>query len=49
MVSGLTVSEAAEELGLSPHTVQTHVKEIYKKLNVHNRVELVGKAMKMKK
>lgn len=47
MVGGRTIAAVAEVSGLSPHTVHSHVKEIYKKLNVHNRAQLVGKVMKM--
>ena len=47
MVSGKTIPAVAKQLKLSPHTVHGHVKDIYKKLNVHNRAELVGKALKL--
>jgi DNA-binding NarL/FixJ family response regulator len=43
MVAGKTVPEVAKALRLSPSTVHGYVKDIYKKLNVHNRAELVGK------
>jgi len=33
----------AKALRLSPSTVHGYVKDIYKKLNVHNRAQLVGK------
>ncbi|TGJ98467.1 DNA-binding response regulator [Leptospira langatensis] len=44
MVKGKTIGRVAEFLGVSKYTVQHHVKNIYKKLNVHNRAELVRKA-----
>ncbi len=34
-------------LGVSPHTVTTHVKKIYQKLAVHSRGEAVYEAGKM--
>lgn len=38
---GETESIIAQELGISPHTVHTHVERLYRKLNVCNRAELV--------
>ena len=43
MVTGKTIPQVAKVLRLSPATVHGYVKDIYKKLNVHNRTELVGK------
>ena len=43
MVAGKTIPQVAKTLRLSPTTVHGYVKDIYKKLNVHNRAELVGK------
>jgi len=31
----------AERLGISPHTVHTHIERIYQKLGVHSRLDLV--------
>lgn len=39
---GLSTPEIAEQLYLSPHTVNTHRRNIYKKLNVANIKELVA-------
>ncbi|MBO6518101.1 MAG: response regulator transcription factor [Bacteroidia bacterium] len=39
---GLTTKQVAEELFISPHTVQTHRKNINFKLNVHNPAELTS-------
>jgi ATP/maltotriose-dependent transcriptional regulator MalT len=39
--------ELAEQLVLSPATVRTHFKNIYKKLGVRNRAAAVAKAMRL--
>ena len=44
-VKGMTKNEIAEELFISCSTVNTHIKNIYSKLHVHNQVEAVYKAM----
>jgi DNA-binding CsgD family transcriptional regulator len=36
VADGLSYAEIAEQLGISPHTVHTHVKEIHRKLEVHS-------------
>jgi DNA-binding NarL/FixJ family response regulator len=41
---GYTYAEVADLLGISVWTVQTHVKNIYGKLNVHSRAEAVFEA-----
>ncbi|QWA12869.1 response regulator transcription factor [Sodalis ligni] len=41
---GFTVAESARMLSLSSHTVATHIKNIYSKLAVHNRVEAIIQA-----
>ncbi len=40
LLTGSTVSELAGRLFISEHTAKTHVKNIYQKLGVRNRVEL---------
>ena len=44
LADGATTSELAHELGISPATVQTHVKNVLSKLGVHSKVEAVGTA-----
>lgn len=46
MINGLIKKEIAGRLALSYHTVDTHLRNIYGKLQVHNRSEAVGKALK---
>ena len=45
---GLNYKEIADEIFLSPHTVKTHIKNIYSKLHVNNRAEAIYKAIKQK-
>jgi DNA-binding NarL/FixJ family response regulator len=35
LACGFTYSQAAERLGVSPHTITTHIKNLYRKLDVH--------------
>jgi DNA-binding NarL/FixJ family response regulator len=42
---GLNRTEIAEQLGVRPLTVATHVKNIYRKLNVNNRAGAVAVAL----
>lgn len=44
IAQGHTAAEVAARLRLSPHTVTTHVKNIYEKLQVNNRVQAVNRA-----
>ncbi len=41
---GYSVSETAKNMNISAHTVATHVKNIYSKLAVHNRVAAIIQA-----
>ncbi len=45
---GKNYKEVAELIYLSPHTVKTHIKNIYSKLHVNNRAEAIYKAIKQK-
>ena len=44
---GYSYTEAAEQLGLSAHTVATHVKNTYRKLAVHNAAAAVARAAEL--
>ena len=46
VAEGRTNGEIAGELGLSPHTVQTHRQRITKKLDVHSRLDLLKFALR---
>ncbi len=45
---GMNYKDVAEDLYLSPHTIKTHIKNIYSKLHVNNRAEAIYKAIKQK-
>ena len=44
VAAGLSEKKLAEKLSVSPHTVHTHIKKIYRKLQVGSRAEAVLKA-----
>ncbi|HNT76686.1 MAG TPA: LuxR C-terminal-related transcriptional regulator [Anaerolineae bacterium] len=44
LVSALSTEEIAQTLYLSVHTVRSHLKNLYSKLNVHSRYEAVARA-----
>lgn len=46
LVDGLTKNDIAEELALSPHTIDGHVRNIYAKLHVNNRSSAVARALR---
>lgn len=46
MTQGLIKKEIADQLDLSYHTVDTHLRNIYTKLHVHSRTGAVAKAIK---
>jgi LuxR family transcriptional regulator, maltose regulon positive regulatory protein len=43
--TNLTVPEIARELSLSPNTVRTHTRHLYRKLDAHTRTETVNRAL----
>jgi len=47
IAKGLSFETVAGVLGISAHTVVTHVKKIYRKLAVHSRGEAVYEAGQM--
>jgi DNA-binding NarL/FixJ family response regulator len=46
LVEGLSYKRIAEKLFISPLTVQSHIKRIYEKLQVHSKSAAVSKALK---
>jgi DNA-binding CsgD family transcriptional regulator len=44
IASGCTYSQTAERLGISLHTVTTHIKNMYRKLDVHSAASAVMRA-----
>jgi DNA-binding CsgD family transcriptional regulator len=44
LVEGLTTLAMAEKLGISPHTVRDHLKNLYRKTGTKSRSELLGLA-----
>ncbi len=47
IVKGFSIRESAELMGISPHTVSGYVKEIYRKLHVSSRAEVVAEAVRL--
>jgi len=46
LVAGMTKNQIAGELGLSPHTIDGHIRKVYMKLHVNTRGGAVAKALK---
>jgi len=42
---GLNINQLADQLCISPHTVQTHIKKIYSKLHVNSRSQAIYEAV----
>jgi len=47
IAKGLSFADVGDALGISAHTVVTHVKKMYRKLSVHSRGEAVFEATQM--
>lgn len=47
IAKGFSYGEIAHNLGMSPHTVTSHIKHIYRKLEVRSRGEAVFEALQM--
>ena len=47
VANGCTYSQAAQQLGISPHTVVTHIKNAYRKLDVHSAAAAVMRAVQL--
>ena len=45
---GCTYDKAAAQLGISAHTVAAHIKNIYRKLDVHSAGEAVMTAIELR-
>lgn len=45
LLDGRTEATIARRLSISPHTVHAHIRSVYLKLRVHNRVELVRRVL----
>ena len=47
LARGRTYAQAAMELGMSTHTIGTHVKSAYRKLDVHSAAAAVLQAVRL--
>jgi DNA-binding CsgD family transcriptional regulator len=47
LARGCTYAQAAEQLGMSAHTVASHVKNAYRKLDVHSAAAAVMRAVEL--
>jgi DNA-binding CsgD family transcriptional regulator len=46
IVEGLTAKEIADRLGVSVHTIDTHTRHLFKKINVRSRAAAVARAIR---
>jgi DNA-binding CsgD family transcriptional regulator len=47
LAAGCTYARAAARLGVSPHTVVTHIKNAYRKLDVHSAAAAVMRVVEL--
>jgi DNA-binding CsgD family transcriptional regulator len=47
LAKGCTYGKVAQLLGISEHTVATHIKNLYRKLDVHTAAGAVFRAMQL--
>ena len=47
LAKGLSYAEISHRLSITENTLKTHIKRIYKKLNVHNRTQAILVAKKI--
>ena len=47
VAAGCTYARAADRLGVSPHTVVTHLKNAYRKLDVHSAAAAVMRVVQL--
>jgi DNA-binding CsgD family transcriptional regulator len=47
LASGCSYAEIAERLGISAHTVASHIKNVYRKLDVHCAAAAVMRALEL--
>lgn len=46
IAKGLDYNQIAQKLSIKPATVRKHTENIYKKLDVHNKIEAIQKGIK---
>lgn len=46
LVDGLSYKMIADRMNITIETVRTHIKNIYRKLHVHSKAEVIGKSLK---
>jgi len=46
LVEGLSYKMIGKRMGVSIETVRSHIKNIYKKMHVHGKAEIIGKSLR---
>ena len=44
LAKGLSYAQCADAMGISLNTVQSHIRNVYRKLNVSNQTQAINKA-----